>query len=92
MLIKITTTLNSKLDIRFSQLRFLAQLASQHKENAEEKMYAWQIHCYGGLDELQQTKTRIPVLSTPSDVLIKVDSASVNPIDVAMIRKLQNLF
>ncbi|KAF5299960.1 hypothetical protein FQA39_LY11333 [Lamprigera yunnana] len=49
------------------------------------KMQAWQIHSYGDLKELQLTKARIPYIEDPNDVLIKVDAASVNPIDVVMI-------
>lgn len=47
-------------------------------------MQAWQIHSYNGLDELRLIKVRMPVLRSPTDVLVKVEAASVNPIDIAM--------
>ncbi|EFN76030.1 Reticulon-4-interacting protein 1 [Harpegnathos saltator] len=49
-------------------------------------MHAWQIHAYNGLDDLRFTNLRIPVVRNPMDVLVKVDAASVNPIDIAMTR------
>ncbi|XP_054263827.1 reticulon-4-interacting protein 1 homolog, mitochondrial-like [Macrosteles quadrilineatus] len=50
------------------------------------KMAAWEIHSYGGLEELQLSRSvRIPALMSPNDVLVKVSAASVNPIDVAMM-------
>lgn len=86
-MIKIRALLCSEPAIRFCQLRHLSQLAARHKENADERMQAWQIHSYGSLDELKLSDVKVPVLSRPSDILIKVDAASVNPIDVAMIGK-----
>lgn len=64
-----------------------------HQENVFEgeenhKMAAWQIHSYGGLEELQLSKSvRKPYLLNPNDVLIKVAASSVNPIDIAMMGK-----
>lgn len=53
------------------------------------KMAAWQIHSYGGLEELQLSRsTRIPTIMNPNDVLIKVRASSINPIDLAMMGKL----
>lgn len=53
------------------------------------KMYAWQINSYGDLKQLDLCSTaRIPCLSKPTDVLVKVAAASVNPIDIAMLGKL----
>ena len=84
---KLTAILSPKSNIKFSQLRFLSQLATREKENADEKMQAWQIHSYGSFDELKLSRAKIPVISQPSDILIKVDAASVNPIDIAELRK-----
>jgi len=50
------------------------------------KMQAWQIHSYGDINELQLTSARIPHICDPSDVLIKVNAASVNPIDTYMMK------
>lgn len=63
--------------------RFLTQF----QENFERgyKMKSWQIHSYG--DNLQLGNARIPLISNPDDVLIRVDAASVNPIDRIMLGK-----
>ena len=60
------------------------------KEHKTSKMLAWQIHCYGGLEELQLSKTaRIPQIKGPNDILIQVCASSINPIDLAMMGKRQ---
>lgn len=84
---KITAILSPKPLTRVSQLRCLSELAAKRHENLDEKMLAWQINSYGSLNEMKLFKARMPVLLRPSDVIVKVDAASVNPIDVAMIRK-----
>lgn len=53
------------------------------------KMCGWQIHSYGSLDEVEHSDNlKIPILTSPNQLLVKVTAASVNPIDVAMISKL----
>ena len=65
--------------IRYSST--VAQVKPKH-----DKMSSWQIHAYGDLSELQYSpQMRIPHITQPNQVLVKVDAASVNPIDVAMI-------
>lgn len=65
-----------------------SEVEIQNKRDKGRKMRGWQIHSYGDLDELQFSDSlRIPIIQSPSEVLIKIDSTSVNPIDVAMIRK-----
>lgn len=60
--------------------------AAQPLASARDKMSAWQIHSYGDLGELQLSpQIRIPHIAHPNQVLVKVEAASVNPIDVAMI-------
>lgn len=85
---KITSILSSKPVNRFLQHRFLSQFAAKPNDNVDDKVQAWQIHAYGGIDELKLSDTRTPPLLKPSDVLIRVDASSVNPIDVAMIGKI----
>lgn len=59
----------------------IAQVKPRH-----DKMSSWQIHAYGDLSELQYSpQMRIPHITQPNQVLVKVEAASVNPIDVAMI-------
>lgn len=49
----------------------------------ERKMGAWQIHAYD--DDLQYSdKIKLPTITGPNDVLIKISAASINPIDIAM--------
>lgn len=48
-------------------------------------MQAWQIHQYGGNEELTLTDAaRIATIKSPNELLIRVHAASVNPIDVRM--------
>lgn len=57
------------------------------------KMAGWQIHSYGDLSELQYSeKLRVPVIRKPTEILIKINSSSVNPIDVAMVGKFNVFF
>lgn len=63
------------------------------KEYNRSKMLAWQVHCYGGLEELKLSKTvRIPHIKGPNDVMIQISASSVNPIDVAMMGKGNGIF
>ncbi|XP_055545478.1 reticulon-4-interacting protein 1 homolog, mitochondrial isoform X2 [Wyeomyia smithii] len=51
------------------------------------KMCGWQIHSYGNLDEVEYSENmKMPALTSPNQLLVKVTAASVNPIDVAMIK------
>ncbi|CAG9836045.1 unnamed protein product [Diabrotica balteata] len=49
------------------------------------KMKAWLIHEYGGIQNAQLGETRLPIIKSPTDVLVQVHSASVNPIDISMM-------
>lgn len=50
------------------------------------KMRGWQIHEYGGVEILQcSNNIKIPMISSPNEVCVQVHTASVNPIDVAMM-------
>lgn len=84
---KITSVLSSKPVNRLIQHRFLSHFATKANDNVDDKIQAWQIHAYGGIDELKLSSTKVPPLLKPSDVLIQVDASSVNPIDVAMTGK-----
>lgn len=51
-------------------------------------MSAWQICGYSGLESLKLINTvEVPPLSRPNDVLVKVNAASVNALDVMMTGK-----
>ncbi|XP_022830070.1 reticulon-4-interacting protein 1, mitochondrial-like, partial [Spodoptera litura] len=49
------------------------------------RMRAWRLHAYGAARDLQLEAARVPALRAPSDVLVRVRAASLNPIDVAML-------
>lgn len=50
------------------------------------KMRGWQIHEYGGVEILQcSDNIKVPTISSPNEVCIEIHTASVNPIDVAMM-------
>lgn len=48
-------------------------------------MKAWQTHRFGGIDDVLLEEVRVPQLRSPTDVLVKIHAASVNPLDVAMM-------
>ncbi|XP_012267366.2 reticulon-4-interacting protein 1, mitochondrial [Athalia rosae] len=81
-----SAVIRAKSISRGSQIRYLSQLSTKYKENHEEKMQAWQIHSYEGLANLKLSDVRIPIIKKPNDVLIKIEAASVNPIDLAVSR------
>lgn len=75
------------------KIRLICKLNSSHKlststahsnePQGERKMGAWQIHSYN--DDLHYSdKIKLPTITGPNDVLIKVSAASINPIDIAM--------
>lgn len=50
------------------------------------KMQGWQIHSYGGVEELQfSDKLKVPQLRQANECLVRVTTTTVNPIDVAML-------
>ncbi|XP_011865975.1 PREDICTED: reticulon-4-interacting protein 1, mitochondrial [Vollenhovia emeryi] len=70
--------------VRTAHPRSLSKLSVDPRENPGDRMQAWQIHSYKGLDDLRLSSVRMPVITSPTDVLVKIEAASVNPIDVAM--------
>lgn len=77
------TILRLKCIARSMRLRSLTKL-SINLEEKPNKMQAWQIHSYNGLEDLKLSNIRIPVIMQPTDVLVKIEAASINPVDVAM--------
>lgn len=73
--------------VKHNVRRFSSEPGVKEKHNSY-KMRAWQIHSYGDLSELQLTNARIPHISSPDELLIQVDAASLNPIDKGMISRL----
>lgn len=83
---------------RLSNVRYVTQAISETSRAAgvvqtkEEqpssrlKMKGWQIHSYGGVEELQfSDKLKMPQIRKSDECLVKVLSTTVNPIDVAML-------
>ncbi|XKL62145.1 hypothetical protein PGB90_001980 [Kerria lacca] len=64
-----------------------------HTQILEQKydtgnMSAWQITAYGGENNLQfTTNFELPIIDDPNSCLIKVSAASVNPLDIEMMRR-----
>ena len=51
-------------------------------------MSAWHLHEYGSIDQLKLSNSvPLPIISRPHDVLVRVQAASVNPVDVMMVGK-----
>lgn len=76
--------LRSRCIIQTAHLRSLSKLSVDLKENPNDRMQAWQIHSYNGLKDLRLSNVRMPLITNPNDVLVKIEAASVNPIDIAM--------
>jgi len=86
------TILRLRCTVRTAHLRSLSKLSVDPKENPGDRMQAWQIHSYNGLEDLRLSNVRMPVLTNPTDVLVKIEAASVNPIDIAMSGGYGNTF
>ena len=57
-------------------------------KSASVPMSAWQIHGFGGIDQLKLSHTvKVPPLLGPKDVLVEVHATSVNPVDIMMLGK-----
>lgn len=71
-----------------SCVRGFSTVSEVSRECNGSKMLAWQIHGYGGLEDLKLSKTaRKPHIKSPDDVLIQIAATSINPIDLAMMGK-----
>ena len=77
---------------RFKRVLYIASKPfssiSTMEKQAVNKMKAWQIHSYGDLSELQLSVARMPEIQKPTDVLVRVEAASLNPIDKMIIGNL----
>lgn len=64
-----------------------AAAAAMRNISHQIKNRAWQLHTYGSIQDLIFTDSqKIPFINSPTDVLIKVHAASVNPIDILMVK------
>lgn len=64
-----------------------ATASVQKYQEKRKQVREWHVRKYGGLDELfYKDDGKKPQIKEANEVMIKVNAASVNPIDVAMIR------
>lgn len=64
-------------------------LQENYANDFTNRMSAWQLIAYGDERNLQLSENvEVPVMSDANQVLVKVSAASVNPLDVEMMRKL----
>ena len=47
-------------------------------------MKAWHLNDFNGVENIQMGDLRVPTINSPQDVLIKVNAASLNPLDIRM--------
>ncbi|KAH3736424.1 reticulon-4-interacting protein 1 homolog, mitochondrial-like [Dreissena polymorpha] len=61
------------------------KITTVEKKKPKRRMKAWYIYQYGGNEELTLSEeAKIPEITSPKDLLIEIQAASVNPIDVVM--------
>lgn len=55
----------------------------------QTRMSGWELHEYGDFNDVLelQTNLRIPKVNDPKEMIVRVRTASVNPIDLAMSGK-----
>lgn len=54
-------------------------------DKRHHRMRAWQIYDYEGVEGARIEMARIPHVSRPTQMIVKVEAASINPLDTAMI-------
>ncbi|KAL3280984.1 hypothetical protein HHI36_004209 [Cryptolaemus montrouzieri] len=65
-----------------SEIRQLSGALAEEKLADQSRMQSWQVHSYG--EDMLLSSIRIPIVYDTNEVLIQVEAASVNPIDVYM--------
>jgi hypothetical protein len=81
---------NKTLNLTIRGCRKLSTNKVKIKLQENSKANAWQVHSYGGIDELQYGPIRIPQIRCSDEVLINVEATSVNPIDLFMLGSVIN--
>lgn len=49
---------------------------------AGQRFQAWQVHSYG--EDVQMSCVRNPMITSPTEVQVRIEAASVNPLDIMM--------
>lgn len=69
------------------KISFLSLYSRCYSQPAIKTMRAWQTNKYGSPEDLQlNVNAPIPIITKPMDVLVEVHAASLNPIDVMMLK------
>lgn len=77
----------SKIWLRLCHSQALEEVAG-HRSEATGRMSAWQVRAYGEGNNVEfSNDVEIPIIEDPNHVLLKVAAASVNPLDIEMMRK-----
>lgn len=60
--------------------------ATTHRPGFQSRMTGWELHEYGDFSEVLefQENLRIPKVTDPKELIVRVTAASVNPLDLAM--------
>ena len=80
----VNTTNKTLAVVQFGNRR-LSAIATKVKIQEQCRVNAWQVHSYGDINELQRGNIRMPQICEPNQLLINVEAASVNPIDIFML-------
>ena len=67
--------------------KYIAQNIAQIRwhSSIEKNMRVWSAMEYGGPEKLSLDVLPVPTVTSPDDVIVKVNATSVNPIDVRML-------
>ncbi|KAK2169508.1 hypothetical protein LSH36_9g09067 [Paralvinella palmiformis] len=85
-MIVLKNALFRNVQCSFYPLQVFRHTNRKYYSTQEAYMSAWQIHQYGGPEQLKLYNTvEIPTVQRPWDVLVKVHAASINPIDGMML-------
>lgn len=83
--IKILTQFSNvvqRQSVRYATNLQIKEKNHEKSQDMQNRMQAWQLHSYG--EDLQLTSARIPYITAPTEVLVKVEAATINPIDYMM--------
>ncbi|KAJ3654470.1 hypothetical protein Zmor_013657 [Zophobas morio] len=80
----VNTTNKTLAVVQFGHRR-LSAIAAKVNIQEQCRVNAWQVHSYGDINELQRGNIRMPQIREPNQLLINVEAASVNPIDIFML-------
>lgn len=79
---------NFKIPFNYSKRWCQSQTQEQNRStDFTGTMTAWQLTNYGDETNLRMTENlEVPLVTDPNQILVKISAASVNPLDVEMMR------